>query len=137
MMVVGVLSMADRAPDLIHGLLATTRDQAHALEIRFGTDFVDRGDLPFEWDTMSHFMSWAAAGLLGHIMVRRRFSSVLLGLGLFAMSAAIEVAQPFLSSTRSLSLTDLTANGLGIILGISMAAIVTRIAVRPRHLLTP
>ena len=125
---VGLLSLADRAPGRVVDELRRVRAVGQRVEYRLGIDWVDRGDIPLAWDTAGHIVLWSVAAMLGFLALHGRVGVVVLALALLTLSAAVEVGQAFLSSSRSPELTDLMANGAGIALGIVMASIVERTA---------
>lgn len=122
--VVGVLSFADRAPRASRAILRRIQWLGQRVERRFGWDFVDRSDVPLAYDTAGHFAMWFLAAALGWWLLHHKTSPLVLGLGLVAVSAGIEVGQGFLSSTRTPDVQDLLANAIGVSVGLTLAVLV-------------
>ncbi len=114
-LVVAGLSFSDRAPGFTsaRGLWF-----ARAVEAQAGMDLISRGDIPWRFDAVGHFLMWSLAGLLGWFAIGRRDSGLFLIASLSAISAGVEFVQPILSSSRASSYQDLIANVLGITLGV-------------------
>ena len=104
-----------------------TQHVGSRIERIVGFDVVDRGDVPFAFDTIGHVALWAIAGALAYAAFGRSRPPVLIAAVLLAVSAAVEVGQGVLSSTRSPELMDVVANAVG--LGIGLAAAVVTFAV--------
>lgn len=92
-----------------------------------GFDLVSRPDLPVQSDTIGHFLAWAAIGLVAAGLARGARARVQLFLGLLVFSAFLEVAQEYLSWSRTPELTDLAANGAGLIVGFAIHAVLAGI----------
>ncbi len=119
--VIGILSLADRAPGLVKGSWSVTQHVGSRLEQMLGFDVIDRGDVPFAFDTIGHLALWAIAGALAYAAFGRSRSLLLIAAVLVAISAAVEVGQGMLSSTRSPQLMDLLANTVGVGAGLAVA----------------
>lgn len=117
MFIVG-LSLSDRAPAFTERWV---KRLGMIFENRSGLDFIDRSDVPWDFDVVGHFFLWGLAGLLAWFALGRRVSGPFLIAGLIAISAGIEFVQPILSSTRKSQPDDLKANALGITLGVAVA----------------
>ncbi len=113
--VVAGLSFSDRAPGFTS---ARGYWFARSVEAQAGMDLFSRGDIPFRFDAIGHFLMWSLAGLLGWFAIGRRDSGLFLIASLSAISAGVEFVQPLLSSSRASSYQDLIANVLGITLGV-------------------
>lgn len=123
----GVLSLSDRAPGVTRFVLGIGRGIGSRVERRSGYDLFDRSDVPFAYDTIGHVVLWFGAAVLAWMLFHKRFSGLFIATALFAMSAGVEVAQGYLSSTRTPSVEDLLANGVGLIAGVMLGAAVTGI----------
>ncbi len=124
---IGVLSLSDRAPGVTKFALGLFRGIGRRIERRSGYDLVDRSDIPFAYDTVGHMVLWFGAAFLVWMLFHHRFSALFIATAVFAMSAGVEVAQGYLSSTRTPSVEDLLANGVGIGFGIIAGAMISGI----------
>ncbi len=121
---VGVLSLADRAPGAAERAVDFGQRAGSFGERSVGLDLIDRGDVPFAFDTVGHFVLWAGAGVLGYVAFGRRTSATFITVSLITLSAGVEVGQGLLSSTRHPGLTDLIANAVGVSVGVGVAVFV-------------
>jgi len=127
LLVVGVLSLADRAPGTVKGALRSVQSIGSRVERRVGVDWLDRGDIPFAFDTIGHLILWSVAAFLAYLAFgpgtrRGRTSTSFLVVSLVTLSAGVEVGQGLLSATRHPELLDLVANTVGIGFGVAIAA---------------
>lgn len=84
-------------------------------------------DIPLGRDTLGHFVAWGMIGFVAAGVFRRaRWRLLLLG-ALFALSALIEVGQQYLSWSRSAELSDLAANGFGLVAGFVAFIVIERV----------
>lgn len=120
---VAALSLSDRAPKITRSGLRAGRDLFHNIELRAGFDLLDRSDVPLAWDTVGHLVLWSVAGFIGWVTVGRRVGPLFLIAALTAVSAGVEIAQVYLSSTRMAELSDLMANATGITIGVLVAVV--------------
>lgn len=126
--VIGVLSLADRAPNAVKAGLGVGQRAGSVAERTIGFDLLDRGDIPLAFDTAGHLVLWAVAGALASVTFGRRTSRSFIIVALITLSASVELGQGLLSATRHPEVTDLVANGIGIGIGVgavSAAWIVT------------
>ena len=124
LLVVALLSFADRAPGLVERALDRVQRIGSRGEHLLGVDWFDRGDIPFGWDVVGHAVLWAVVAFLAHLVFRSRVPSVFVALALVTLSAGVEVGQGLLSATRSPEMLDLIANAMGVGIGTSLAMIV-------------
>lgn len=82
------------------------------------------------WDKLNHFAAFASLALVGFMGLQRRWVPV--ALGLLAYGGLIELLQSALPA-RVGSWADLLADGIGIGLGLLLAATVARLAAAPRR----
>lgn len=81
------------------------------------------------WDKLNHFAAFASLAVAGFMGFQRRWVPV--GLGLLAYGGLIEVLQSF-TPNRAAEWVDLLADGIGIGLGLVLAATLARwAAARP------
>ncbi len=120
--VVGVVSLSDTLLPINRAMNLTRRTLGRATA-NVGTDIATDMAIPIGTDTIGHFIIWAMIGLLAAGLCHgiRRLN---LFLGLFALSALIEVGQRHLSWSRSAELSDLVANGVGLGLGFIVVMII-------------
>lgn len=128
LMALGVLSFADRAPDQARGGLRASRDIGRWGERATGIDVFDLSDIPLEWDTVGHVLMWFAAAILASAAFGRLLRHATIGFLLVSLSAGIEIGQHFLSSSRSPTLSDLIANIVGVVAGLTCVAFLPRLA---------
>lgn len=121
---IGLLSFADRASDMVKAVWSIVQRIGSFGERLLGLDVVDRGDIPFAFDTIGHLVLWSIAGMLAFAAFGRRTSRSFLIVSLFTLSAGVEIGQRFLSSTRQPQVSDLVANGIGVTVGVTIAAFV-------------
>ena len=122
---VGLVSLADRAPDATRGLLRLGLLVGQRIERVAGIDWFDRTDVPLAWDTAGHIGLWATLGFLGYLAARPEGRPFTIAFLLFVLSASVELGQAFFSSTRESEMLDLAANGLGITVGVIAAVLVS------------
>ena len=125
--VVAAVSLGDRAPGLTQQLWRRVRAAGHAVEVRFDADLLDRSDVPFEYDTVGHFALYLIAGALSYFALQGRLGVITIIVLVAGFSGAIEVAQPLLSSTRDMQAKDFVVNVVGVLVGVGVAAIATRV----------
>jgi VanZ family protein len=82
------------------------------------------------WDKLNHFGAFACLAVAGFMGFRRRWLAV--ALGLLAYGGLIEVLQSFIPPRQG-EWVDLLADGIGIALGLGLAAVVAQRAAAPRH----
>ena len=123
LVVIALLSLADRAPGLVKGAWRVTQHIGSRIERMAGFDLIDRGDVPFAFDTIGHLILWAFAGFLAYAAFGRSRSLVALAVALVTASAAVEVGQGLLTSTRRPQVTDLLANAVGVSAGLAVAVL--------------
>ena len=75
---------------------------------------------PGQWDKLGHLLAYAVFGWLGAGLADGRRALALMGAGIVAYSALMEVAQAFVPG-RFPSALDLLANTIGVALGLALA----------------
>lgn len=83
------------------------------------------------FDKFMHFSAWLLLGVLTQFLFRHTRWPLVTALGLFFMSAGIELLQHFIPG-RSASILDLVANGSGIAIGTVSALLAMRHLARLR-----
>jgi hypothetical protein len=141
LLTVAVLSLSDGILGPMRAGASTAVDVGRAVETETGVELGSRFSPPVEADTIGHLVLWTGVGLVAAGLATRPGARLRLALGLFALSAAVEVGQRYLSSTRSAEITDLAANGVGLTVGFLAYAAVEALTrlwwVRLRGLLGP
>ncbi len=119
-----VLSLSDRAPAFLKRLRSPLSALWRRFEVAFGIDLdVDQSSIPWRSDEIVHLALWGGGMVLVGLALRHRRQADRIAVGLFASSVVLEVLQAFVTVTRSLSLSDAAANGLGIMLGLSVVVV--------------
>ncbi len=125
--VIGAVSLGDRAPGATQALWRRVRSIGHEVEVRFNADLIDRSDVPFSYDAIGHFGLYFVAAILTYITLRGRLGVITIIVLVIGFSGAMEVAQPLLSSSRNMQASDFIANTFGVLVGVGVAAIGTRV----------
>lgn len=117
------LMLSDRAPGLTRRLFG---DFAARLSNRL--DAAERLDGLTDGSTVGsdaivHIGVWAVATVLVGYAVWRWSSLIIAAAMVFAASVFVEVAQGRYSSTRAVEMSDVTANGIGVLLGTAAAGV--------------
>lgn len=88
------------------------------VEETLDTDLVSRSDVPWERDEVAHLIGWGSVMVVVGLLFRSRRSLGDLAVGVFGASIAIELMQKLFTSTRRLEAEDISANSLGVMLGL-------------------
>ncbi len=112
----GILTFADRAPHVAKAVLDGGRHINQGLERQVGADWLSRGDLPFEGDTIGHFLLWATLLFVAGAALPR-VPILLLLAPLSVVAVVSESLQTVLTNSREPSPTDLLANFAGLAMG--------------------
>ncbi len=114
---VGLASLSDSVTQSPGTVLTLAARVAAKLTPGMGAAGVGGADLPIGADTVGHFIAWAGVGIIACGLVSGIAERMNLFLGLFALSALIEVGQRYLSWSRAAEFSDLVANGVGLAVG--------------------
>ncbi len=118
--IVGSISLSDYyVPKASRTFSTATSDASTSASDRIDLPF-SVPDLPFGWDTLTHFTLWFGVGVLAAGLVRRFYHIPVLWFLLVGLSAFIEVAQQRWTNGRSMEISDLIANGLGLFAGLGV-----------------
>ncbi len=112
------LTFADRAPGIVKAIAAPFRRALPRIEQALGINWIDRNDVPFENDTLGHMALWMTITAITIVAARDRFPTRWLVAMLVVGALLTEYAQPLLSSSRSMTVSDFGANLAGICFGI-------------------
>jgi hypothetical protein len=117
-----VILLSDRAPGLFRRLSARIDAGVHRAAGAAGVD-VPGGGLPApQSDFDIHVLIWGVAALLLGLAAWSWLSLLMAGSMVFASSVVLEMAQGAYSRTRSVELSDIVANGLGVVVGTCLVA---------------
>lgn len=131
-----VLLLTDRAPVLYRRGVDRAFDWAGDVLDRLGVDAPSRSRIPIGAYAGAHLALFFTATLVAGYVLRGRVRPAVVAVAVFAASAAFELAQPLLSRSRDQQLDDLIANGVGVLAGYLVLAVVLPITAkrRPRSL---
>lgn len=114
---VGFLSLSDSVGASYTKPIIAAKSIVSALVPGSGLSPVGPADLPVGTDTAGHFILWGCVGFMASTLISGLGSRVNALFGLWALSGLIEAAQRYLSFSRSAEISDLVANGTGLLLG--------------------
>ena len=97
------------------------------VEGRLDTNIIDRSDVPWAEDEIAHLLGWGALTLLVGLAFRGRRAPGDLAVAVFAASIGIEFLQKLLTTTRSMEAEDISANALGVMLGLMVLVALERL----------
>ena len=109
-----VLLLSDRGGDAFTDVVNKVATVGRRLETEYGVDVIDRDDIPGDADDIVHAFFWGAGMLLIGWVARRRVPVIITALFVGAISLAFELAQPVLSATRGLEVSDAVSNLVGV-----------------------
>jgi hypothetical protein len=109
--------------DAADGARTVVRD----VEDRFDTNIVSRSDVPWAADEVAHLLGWGGLMVLVGLVFRSRRSMSDLAVGVFAASVGIEFLQKFLTTSRSLEAEDISANALGVMVGLMVLVAIEKL----------
>ena len=113
-----VLSLSDRAPRLFKQFRQLAVAAWRAGEDLFAVDLLNRSDIPWAADELGHIALWGMGMVILGLGFRRRVPADVLAAGLFIAGIGVEVLQRVATSGRKMEITDIGANGIGILLGL-------------------
>lgn len=135
----GVLAMATVVLVVLYFSLSTrgftavgdaadgARIVVRGVEETLDTDLVSRSDVPWERDEVAHLVGWGSVMVAAGLLFRSRRSLGDLAVGVFAGSIVIELMQKLLTNTRRLEAEDISANALGIMVGLMFLVALERL----------
>ena len=119
-----VLSLSDLVPVVLRGVLDAAIVLWRRFEVAFGIDLdVNQDSIPWSSDEIAHLALWGGGMILLGLVLRHRKRADRVAVGLFGASVLLEVLQAFVTASRRLSLSDAAANGLGIMLGLTVVVV--------------
>lgn len=126
------LSLSTRGFSMVGDAADGARVVVRGVEGRLDTNLIDRSDLPWAEDEIAHLIGWSGLTVLVGMMCRTRRSLGDLAVGVFAASFGIEVLQALLTTSRSMEAEDISANALGVMMGLMVLVALERL-LPPRH----
>ncbi len=97
------------------------------VEETLDADLVSRSDVPWERDEVAHLIGWGSVMVATGLLFRSRRALGDLAVGVFGASVAIELMQKLLTTTRRLEAEDISANALGIMVGLMFLVALERL----------
>lgn len=121
------LSLSSRGFAVVGDAADGARVVVRGVEGQLDTNLVDRSDIPWAADEVAHLLGWSSLMVIVGLGFRARRSLADLAVGLFAASIGIEVMQKVFISGRSMEAEDISANALGIMLGLMLLVALERL----------
>lgn len=126
------LSLSQRG----HGVVGDAADGARIVvrevESTLDTNIIDRSDIPWQADEVAHLVGWGSITLAAGALLRKRRSPGEIAVAVFAASFGIEILQKLATSSRRMEAEDVSANALGVMLGLMVLVAAERILRAPR-----
>jgi len=126
-LVVLYLSLSTRGFSAVGDAADGARIVVRGVEETLDTDLVSRSDVPWERDEVAHLVGWGSVMVLAGLLFRTRRSLGDLAVGVFAGSIVVELMQKLLTNTRRLEAEDISANSLGIMVGLMFLVALERL----------
>lgn len=117
-LVVLFLSLSSRGFSAVDDAADGARVVVRGVEETLDADLVSRNDIPWERDEIAHLVGWGSVMVAVGLLFRSRRSLGDLAVGVFAASIVIEVLQKVVTTTRRLEAEDISANSLGVMVGL-------------------
>ncbi|NNE72591.1 MAG: hypothetical protein HKN26_02920 [Acidimicrobiales bacterium] len=126
-----VLSLSSQVGPIWKASIRQIADIGRAIESLLPFNVIDRQDIPFQPDEIGHLLLWGG-GMVVLGLLRRSVKTDVIAVGLFGASVGFEFLQATITTSRSLQITDIAANGFGIVLGLCIVVFVDAIGRRPK-----
>ncbi len=117
-MVVLWLSLSSRGFSAVGDAADGARIVVRGVEDSLDADLVSRSDVPWAADEVAHLLGWSTVMVFVGVMFRSRRSLGDLAVGVFGASICVEFLQKFLTTSRQLEAEDISANSLGVMMGL-------------------
>lgn len=129
LVVIAVLwfSLSERGHGVVFDAADGARIVVRDVEDRLDTNIADRSDVPWAADEVAHLLGWGGLMLVTGLLFRSRRSISDLAVGVFAASIGIEFLQKFMTTSRSLEAEDISANALGVMVGLMMLVAIEKL----------
>lgn len=121
------LSLSARGFSAVGDAADGARIVVRGVEGRLDTNIIDRSDVPWSADEVAHVLGWGSLTVLIGLVFRTRRGLGDLAVGVFAASIGIEFLQRFLTTSRSMEAEDVSANALGVMLGLMVLVALERL----------
>lgn len=121
-------SLSSRGFSAVGDAADGARTVVRGVEETLDTDLVSRSDVPWEKDEVAHLVGWGSVMVFVGILFRSRRSLGDLAVGVFAASVGIEILQKLVTANRQLEAEDISANSLGVIVGLMFLVALERLA---------
>lgn len=117
-----------------HGVVGDAADGARVVvrgvESTLDTNIIDRSDIPWKADEVAHLVGWGMITVVAGLLLRARRSISDIAVGVFAASFAVEILQQVATTSRTMQAEDVSANALGVMLGLMVLVAAERL-IRP------
>jgi hypothetical protein len=121
------LSLSSRGFSAIGDASEGARIVVRGVEGRLDTNIIDRSDVPWGADEVAHLLGWGALMIMVGLIFHRRWGLGDLAVGVFAASIGIEFLQKLVTTSRSMEAEDISANSLGVMLGLMVLVALERL----------
>ena len=121
-------SLSSRGHSAVEDAGGAARDVVGAVEDTLNADLISRSDVPWERDEVAHLVGWGSVMVATGFLFRSRRSLGDLAVGVFAASVSIELMQKLFTANRQLEAEDISANSLGIMVGLMFLVALERLA---------
>ena len=121
-------SLSSRGLSAVGEAADGARVVVRGVEESLDADLVSRSDVPWERDEVAHLVGWGSVMVVVGLLFRSRRGLGDLAVGVFAASISIEFMQKLLTSTRRLEAEDISANSLGVMVGLMFLVALERLA---------
>lgn len=130
------LSLSSRGLAAVGDAADGARVVVRGVESTLDADLVSRSDIPWAKDEVAHLLGWGSLTVVVGLVFRRQRSLSDLAVGVFAASIGIEFLQKLLTSTRQLEAEDISANSLGVMVGLMVLVALERL-IPPQQPIAP
>lgn len=121
-------SLSSRGLSAVGDAADGARVVVRGVEDTLDVDLVSRSDVPWATDEIAHLVGWGSVMVAVGVLFRRRRTLGDLAVGVFAASIVIEFLQKVVTTTRQLEAEDISANALGVMLGLMFLVALERLA---------
>jgi|GEM_PF-1755897 len=112
------LSLTSRGFSAVGDAAEGARVVVRGVEDSLDADLVSRSDVPWAADEVAHLLGWSTVMVFIGVLFRSRRSLGDLAVGVFGASIVIELLQKFATTSRQLEAEDISANSLGVMMGL-------------------
>lgn len=126
------LSLSSRGFSVAGDAADQARIVVRGVESTLDTNIIDRSDIPWELDEVAHLVGWSSVTVAAGFLLRSRRALSDIAVGAFAASFGIEILQAVLTTSRQMQAEDVSANALGVMLGLMVLVALQRL-VPPRN----